>query len=242
MDNPKSSLRTLQKKHNFVLLTQHEFDRFILKKNIRIPQRHHEHFQKILRRSSPWSALIGDGKGSLIEADAKEGFFSTHEISIIKMNPPAFAVDLVQAWVKPKALAFIVQKAAELGVRSITLFPSALSMREKENTRRLDAIIENACMQSYNLFKPQLSFLEDISQIKGSPHDTFFGDLSANLFFSQIKKNESKSAVFINGPEGGFTDEEIQILRTKATGVLLSENVLRSDSAAIIALGYLKTL
>ncbi|HRP68853.1 MAG TPA: RsmE family RNA methyltransferase [Turneriella sp.] len=234
-------LRTLQKKHHLILLSHEEFSFFSEKKMLKLPMRHVEHFHRILRRSTPWSALVSDGGCALVHAQVKDNYLHATDTPIIPILSPPYTVDLVQAWVKPKTLSVILQKAAELGVRRIYFTPSDHSQREQYNEKRCDAILENACMQSYNPLKPTVHILKDLHAIIFPAQDAaFFGDLSATQFFTTIQQEKRTSTLFINGPEGGFSPSEIIFLRTKATGVLLSENVLRSESAAIIALGYLK--
>ncbi|MDR1332954.1 MAG: RsmE family RNA methyltransferase, partial [Holosporales bacterium] len=44
------------------------------------------------------------------------------------------------------------------------------------------------------------------------------------------------SCGFIIGPEGGFSDDEKALLLANTTAVTLSENILRSETAAIACL------
>jgi 16S rRNA (uracil1498-N3)-methyltransferase len=106
-----------------------------------------------------------------------------------------------------------------------------------EKPQRIQAILENACMQAYNPVKPRIRIAASL-EAAGFSGQAFFGDLTATTPLTALEPGWPRT--FINGPEGGFSATEAEILRARATGVLLSENVLRSDSAAIIALGFLK--
>jgi 16S rRNA (uracil1498-N3)-methyltransferase len=234
------SLRSLQKDHSLILLSATEFSRFIQNRSLPLPERHREHFGKVLRRKDLWPALIGDGAGALRRANIADGNIVAETGDIpLEINTQRRQVKLVQAWVKPKALAVILQKAAEIGADEITLVDTEYAQPHSEKAQRLDAILENACMQAYNPKKPVLAFAESLAQIALNKTAAFFGDLGARLSLRNQAVNAT-SAAFINGPEGGFSAAEIALLRERATGVLLSENVLRSDSAAIIALGLLR--
>jgi 16S rRNA (uracil1498-N3)-methyltransferase len=235
-----SHLRTLQKDHNLILLQPQEFAALTDKGTLNLPDRHREHFGRVLRRRETfWPALVSDGSGKTIRARVEnEAIHSEGELLAFAPKPPRIV--LVQAWVKNKALSLILQKAAEIGVQKIWLTDTEHSQLHSEKPARIDAILENACMQAYNPLKPEVVFAAKLSDITLVRDETFFGDLEAGLSLAHVNRTQGKSAVFINGPEGGFSPAETAELRERATGVLLSENVLRSDSAAIIALGFLR--
>lgn len=235
-----SHLRTLQKDHNLILLQPHEFAALTDNRALNLPDRHREHFGRVLRRRETfWPALVSDASGRITRARVENETIHT-EGELLAFAPKPPKITLVQAWVKNKALSLILQKAAEIGVQKIWLIETEHSQPHSEKPERIDAILENACMQAYNPLKPEVTFAARLSDIPLVRDETFFGDLEAGLSMAHVNRTQGKSAVFINGPEGGFSPAETAELRERATGVLLSENVLRSDSAAIIALGFLR--
>lgn len=235
-----SHLRTLQKDHNLILLQPQEFSALTSNGSVNLPDRHREHFGRVLRRRETyWPALVSDGSGKITRARVENEAIRA-EGDILVFTPPAPEIGLVQAWVKNKALSLILQKAAEIGVQNIWLTDTEHSQPHSEKRARIDAILENACMQAYNPLKPEVVFASRLSDIPLIRDEAFFGDLESRLSLAHVNRKRGKSAVFINGPEGGFSPAETAELRKRATGVLLSENVLRSDSAAIIALGFLR--
>jgi hypothetical protein len=60
-------LRALQKDHNLILLQSDEFAA-LQQGSIPLPDRHREHFARVLRRRDAWPALVGDGEGRLQKA------------------------------------------------------------------------------------------------------------------------------------------------------------------------------
>jgi RsmE family RNA methyltransferase len=53
-------------------------------------------------------------------------------------------------------------------------------------------------------------------------------------------KHQSTSWLFLNGPEGGFTDEEDGLARAKGfAAVNLGKRVLRTETAALAALAHM---
>lgn len=236
------SLRQLQKDHALILLNAHEF--LALDKNgtLPMPARHREHFLKVLRRSRSWPAIVSDGSGRLCKAEVSDNALNLleREISMPKVDTHLQPrVTLVQAWIKPKSLAMVLQKSAELGAAALYLAETERSHDLLEKESRIDAILENACMQAYNPIKPEIMTGKLTDWLESAPAVTLFGDLAADSRLTEFAETRSQPTAFVNGPEGGFSEIEVAQLRTRARGVLLSENVLRSETAAIIALGYL---
>ncbi len=59
----------------------------------------------------------------------------------------------------------------------------------------------------------------------------------------ETKLIKSKSVCFLIGPEGGFSDKEIdQAKKNNITEITLGKNRLRSETAAIYAISAIKTL
>ncbi len=234
-----ATLRTRQKEHAFVLLTPSEFDDLSKKRSSPLPQRHEAHFTKVLKRTHEWQAIVGDGLGRLKSVRIKEKTLEWLSEGVDEILKPRRQVTLLQAWLRNKALALLLQKTAELGVTDIILTPSDYSTSERDNLERLHTILENACMQAYNPFTPRLHAVNAFLEAPPKEKNLFFGDLEASQKLSDIRELREKSACFVNGPEGGFSPRELDTLRSAGQGLLLSENVLRSETAAIIAVGHL---
>lgn len=232
-----TNLRAEQKRHNLILLDAIEFNELVTAGRLALPPRHYEHFARVLRRHS-WTALVSDGGGHLVAADVNEKILRCSGESYVHAQKDIPAACLVQSWVKPKALSVILQKCAELGVREITLVATRFAAPHAEKLPRLDAILENACMQAFNPRKPHLRIKGALAECDLGQHACYFGDMAATAQLSTLAPT-APNRTFVNGPEGGFSDDEILYLRSVATGVLLSENVLRSDTSVIFALAYL---
>ena len=134
---------------------------------------------------------------------------------------------------------FIIQKATELGVNEIYPIEFNHTIIHKLNMEKLHKIAIEAAEQSERLTIPNI-------------HDMVkFHDLSVNekIIVCSEKRNyphlndllnttDSYYAVMI-GPEGGFSDKEFKIMNENNHFVFatLSHNVLRSDTAVVVALG-----
>lgn len=240
MTEAATPLRRLQKDHALILLTAQEFLSLQERGSLAMPDRHREHFVKVMRRANSWQAMVGDGSGRLVSALAQKSTLLLNDNQAeITWQRKAGAVTLVQAWIKPKALSLVLQKAAELGASHIHLVDCDRSQAVHEKTTRIEAVVENACMQAYNPVRPQITMGNLAAWGAAAQPGMLFGDLEAGQRITDISASGSNSLGFINGPEGGFSGAEIAMLRQVARPVLLSENVLRSETAAIFALGYL---
>lgn len=232
-------LRAHQGDHSLILLNSSEFAALNTTGSAPLPARHNEHFSRVLRRAASWNAIVGDGKGHLSEAVVERGEIRLkHDGKNFDGGAPQRRVGIAQAWIKPKALALVLQKSAELGVDDIVLFDSEYSAPHGEKPQRIDAILENACMQAYNPVKPSMRFAGSVQELRNAQIRAFFGNPNATDWLSPVSAG-GQDCLFVCGPEGGFSDAEAAYLADFADGVLISENVLRAETAAIIAAGIL---
>jgi 16S rRNA (uracil1498-N3)-methyltransferase len=159
-------------------------------------------------------------------------------------------ITLFQSIVSEKALDFIFQKGTELGVSKIVLFNSANTATKlsqeifKDKLERWNKILSEAAKQSERSVCPELVFSKDVSSVVElmDQEKVFLADANGQKI-SQIKFT-AKTIGFIVGPEGGFTEQEINIFKSlpNSQAILLSNFVLRSETAAISGLAVLQNL
>ncbi len=138
---------------------------------------------------------------------------------------------------------FAVEKCVELGVKSIvpviterTVTKSGIS---KSKIDRIKRIIETAVGQSQRCFLPEfensISFKELISRTEVKQNKIVLYEFSENSNGVFQYKFTNDLFIFI-GPEGGFTDSEIEILKqNKWLDYSLGKRKLRAETAAIVA-------
>ena len=159
---------------------------------------------------------------------------------------------LFQGLPKSDKLELIIQKAVELGVKEIIPVQMERSVVKIENnkvknkTERFQAIAESAAKQCKRAFIPSVStpltFKQAIEKAKELdllivPYENEQGILSTVQALAKIKKG-FKVGVLI-GPEGGFSDSEIELARTVGTSISLGKRILRTETASITALSML---
>ena len=158
---------------------------------------------------------------------------------------------LFQALPKGDRLETVVEKAVELGASDI--YPVAMdhcvtkweeSKRAKKQ-QRFQAIAQAAAMQSKRSRIPDFHELVTFSQaleiakrecdIRILPYENARGMVATKELLNTITKT-SDVAIFI-GPEGGFSEKEIEMAKDSCELISLGERILRTDTAGIISVG-----
>jgi 16S rRNA (uracil1498-N3)-methyltransferase len=163
------------------------------------------------------------------------------------------ALTLAVATGKGKKLEEVVEAATALGIRRIVPFVGRRSVSKRENPRlpdRLQSITVSASRQSGRMIVPAVSpVLPDLKSAldETATNDTTLfhldeaGGMEAVQGASRWKSG--KPAILFCGPEGGWADEEREALREAgAVPITLGPRILRTELAAIIAVGLFERL
>jgi 16S rRNA (uracil1498-N3)-methyltransferase len=147
---------------------------------------------------------------------------------------------LLFAPIKKARTDFIVEKAAELGVRRIQPVRTDFTNSERIRQDRLQAhAIEAAeqCESTHLAEVAELRPLDSILSDWGDRQLIFCDERRDALILGEKLQAGTPTAILI-GPEGGFSDREVQMLRSKpfVTSASLGPRILRADTAAIAAL------
>lgn len=149
---------------------------------------------------------------------------------------------LLFAPVKKEPLAFLIQKATELGVKTLQPILTQYTAHPHLNLERLKAIAIEAAEQSRRLSVPEILKPVPFATLKDKEKypSFFYLDESHQSPLISKEKSVSKSAIFILGPEGGFSKEEFAALKTAGgRGVSLGPLTLRAETAGLAVLAYL---
>jgi 16S rRNA (uracil1498-N3)-methyltransferase len=161
---------------------------------------------------------------------------------------------LIQAVPQKEKMAFIIQKATELGVNRIIPCVSDRSTAigraggRQDKSHRWGAVAEKATEQCRRRNAPFLEAVCSFSQaIEG-----FSGFDGAKLMLyekeARVRLKDLAPAdmpmgkvVVACGPEGGFTDEEVSFARERGfVAVTLGGRILRCETAALAALSVIQ--
>lgn len=231
---------------NLILLF--DFD-FVSSHRVRLTGRRLKHIQDILKANKgkvltvgKINGLIGQGKVVSAGRDSLE-----MDVTLDQQPPKPLDLTLIMALPRPLMLKRTLQCTASLGIKKIIILnfakvekslwqSSVLKLESIEHELMLgleqakDTILPEVILKKR--FKP---FVEDElpKLIKGKKAFVAHPGESADLPGS-IKDNK----VLIIGPEGGITDFEIDLLKSKGVqGFHLGSRILRFENAIPYALG-----
>jgi len=205
-----------------------------------------KHIIKSYRKNIGDIIKFTNGDGLLAEAKIiyKGKKIKVKILNILKKKREKISIHIAISPLKnPSRFEWFVEKATEIGVNQITPIVTKYSEKKKVNYERLERISISSLKQSSQFFKPQINEIENFSEfITKNKEQKIMANLKTKNF---LKKDSivSNTLCLIIGPEGGFSDDEIQEARdNKVTEISLGENRLRSETAAIYGLSLIKSI
>lgn len=214
---------------------------------IALPETEARH-ARVLRLESGTRVELGDAQGRIAQAQLEIGGDEIHAVIEAVQSPQsggrALKVTIATAWPKGKRAAMLVEKCAELGVESIIPIEFARSAvhkdEESEGVQRLRRIAAEASKQSGRAGVMEIgtehNFPEFLEAEAASGARMALLDPRGEASLSEWLKESSADACLIVGPEGGFSEKEIELVeQLKVVRVRLAQNILRIETAAIAA-------
>lgn len=207
------------------------------------------HLIAVMRGRIGSSVELINGRGVLAQAEVVHIQKKAVELKVIKIiaqTPPSLSVIVAQAIPRPNRLDYIIEKGTELGMTELWLFPGELSEKKELSDSQLERALKltiSAMKQCGRLDLPQIKIFPKIAKwnFDQSSQMGFFGDVSVDAppLLSLLKKNTP--SLFVVGPESGLTENEENELKKKGfLGVKLHHNILRTDTAPIVALSVIQ--
>lgn len=209
------------------------------------------HLLKVLRLKNGDKVAIFNGKGE----EALATIVDTHKLcsvqiqNVYTLNTESMLnLSIAQVLSKGDKMDFTIQKAVELGVKNIyPLFSQRCNIKldEKRIVKKQDSylkIIIGACEQSKRAIIPKLAPICEFNDfiLEHSNANLLLLDPKQNLKIKDLKLDLQRETILIIGPEGGLADNEINLaLEHKALGISLGPRVLRTETAALVALSIL---
>jgi 16S rRNA (uracil1498-N3)-methyltransferase len=204
------------------------------------------HLAHVMRLEEGEQAEFVNGAGTLAigvlkQREKKQATFIIE--SFIQQEKTSSELILAQGLPRLNRLDFIIEKSTELGATQIWLFPGQNSERKSLNEhqlKRMESLMIAAMKQCGRLYLPSLVIKPALHQWDLLKIPAFFGDVRETAPFFWHIHSPGKEALFFIGPEAGFTAAEIERLgQMGAQGVKLHPNILRTDTAALVALSIM---
>lgn len=211
------------------------------------------HLRNVLRLTSGATLRIIDGQGNVYIAElldtgtnrlSSEARILSHEFRA-NVSP---SITLFQALPKNDRMELILQKTTEIGVTQIVPIHSTRALQKPSQNRlerwhRIVIAATKQCKRAWlpELSKPQtfeasLAHLEKFSlRLILDPHIEPESPPQHIKTVLQENPQPTSIALFV-GPEGGFSDQEIAAaIQSGCVPVILGKNILRTETAAIVA-------
>jgi 16S rRNA (uracil1498-N3)-methyltransferase len=214
-----------------------------------------------VRRIRPGEQLdLSDGIGTLAHCvieDVGKGRLSARVLDRRSVPPAAPPVTVVQALPKSDRSELAIELATEAGADAFVAWQASRCVAQWDGPGRVDkglrrwtAVARSAARQSRRAHIPSVTGPVSAAElVKRIRDDVTAGAVALALHESAVTRltelpvGQADSLVLIVGPEGGIADDEIAALaEAGATAVRLGPTVLRTSSAAAVALGALGAL
>jgi len=211
-----------------------------------------------VRRIRPGEELdLGDGDGTVahcVVEDVGKGRLTAKVLDRTTVPLPSPSVTVVQALPKSDRSELAIELATEAGADAFVAWQASRCVARWESAAKVDkglrrwgAVARSAARQSRRPYIPSVSGVVSTAELAQRVRDdgatTLVLHESATVKLTELSVAQPDSLLLIVGPEGGIADDEISALvDAGATAVRLGPTVLRTSTAAAVALGALGAL
>ncbi len=220
-----------------------------------IPEEQRKHIENVLRLKPGAEILVFDGNGKEYKARIKT-LYPSISCHIICPSPNStfdrVNITLVQGIAKGEKMDLIIQKCTEIGIstfipclteRTIIKLDKAGAAKKRE---RWQKIVRSATEQSYGTIVPEVTEVRPFNDvIKGLSKQSLnlipWEEEKCQSIKQVLRKADSREITVFIGPEGGFSEQEVQAAREYgAIPVSLGRRILRTETAGLVAAAIIK--
>ena len=215
-------------------------------KHIVINEIDSKHISRSFRKNIGDNIRVTNGLGYLCNAEIieKGKKIKVKIKSIEKFEAPNLSIHVALSPLKNiSRFEWFVEKATELGISKITPIVCEHSEKKKINTERLERILISSLKQSNQFFKPEINSIKTFENfILNNEDQLFMANLKTSNKLSEKLFTKSNICLMV-GPEGGFSDREIDIAKKQdIKEVTLGNSRLRSETAAIYGMSIIRSM
>ena len=214
------------------------------------------HIKNVIRLKPSDAIRVSDEDGNAYFCHITEIFEMEVWAEIDRMDETGTELSnriyLFQGLPKNEKMELIIQKAVELGVYEaipVAMRNCVVKLDDKKaegKVKRWQAIAESAAKQSKRTIIPNIampiSYKQAIERAKELdvtlvPYENERGMEATRELILGIKKGESIGIII--GPEGGFAEEEIEMVKDGMHRISLGRRILRTETAGLATLSML---
>lgn len=205
------------------------------------------HAIRVLRLKNGDIISITDGHGKLIKAKITDANPKACAFEIISEEVKEIPIRKIHLAIAPTKNAdrmeWLVEKLVEIGVSEISLILCEHSERRIYKTDRLHKIAIAAMKQSMNLYLPKINELIAFNKLLEQSKETLklIALLDEKTVFLEKMNIDSDNVLLLVGPEGDFSNKEIDLAKQKGfQSVLMGNNRLRTETAGLLGVTLIK--
>ena len=207
------------------------------------------HVKNVFRKN------IGD---KLRAVDGKNEYFCKIEeidekhikLKIIEKKEDKFSLNIkIDAGIsilKGDKMDLTIQKLTELGINKIIpILANRCVVKLDKKKDRWDNISKEALKQCQGVNPTIIDDIKKMNELEFEKYDLIIVPYESekNIYIKEILKKrdkEIKNILYIIGPEGGFENEEIELLKKREAKIIsLGNRILRAETAAIVTGGVI---
>jgi 16S rRNA (uracil1498-N3)-methyltransferase len=212
-----------------------------------------QHAIRVLRMSAGEVFMLSDGQGRWSKVKIFAVKKKSLEVEVMEtgmQEPLDISFTVVQALPKGDRLKECIELLTEAGVDTIIPWSAQRSIGKAEKgVEKLQVTAREASKQSRRFLIPQVTDVANTPKVVEAiaQHDlVLVFHESATSKVSEIvtrKYYESQSVMIIIGPEGGITNEELELFKSAGAKVaLMGRPILRSAHAGLAAMSAVNAL
>lgn len=207
-----------------------------LQNTVELIGQEHQHLTKVMRIKQGETVELVNGKNVLAKAEVvliEKNKTLLKILSYEKKEISSHTLTLIVPLMRSFKLELVIEKGVELGVSQFLLYQADFSEKKEiseHQKERLFTIAVSAMKQCARLDLPSIEEIE-FQKIFGIEKELLFADPKANL----TKKRLHGNLAIITGPEKGFSEKERKLLEKNGKGISFHPNVLRAETAPIVA-------
>lgn len=172
------------------------------------------------------------------ECEISEVSHNTLQVFVLQKNEnkSKHKTSLLFCIPKKDKFELILEKCTEIGITDFYPLVSDRTIKTNINLERASKIIQEASEQAQRLDTPKLHTIQKLEDVLGELRPIVF-DVEGTVFTKDASFEEK---TFLIGPEGGFSEKELQLFKEKGLKIYkLGDTVLKTETAAIVVSGLL---
>ena len=212
-----------------------------------------QHAIRVLRMSAGEVFMLSDGQGKWSNVKifaVKKKSLEGEVVETGIQDPLEISFTVVQALPKGDRLKECIELLTEGGVDTIVPWSAQRSIGKAEKgVEKLHVTAREASKQSRRFFIPQVTDVANTSKVVEliAQHDLVlvFHESATNKVSEIVTRKyyESQNVMIIIGPEGGITNEELELFKSAGAKVaLMGRPILRSAHAGLAAMSAVNAL